>query len=71
MSTTGTSPEARIIVRRRPDRKAELSVYDPQKGKETRTGMTVGPGDDLIDAEVLRMKRLLERAGNRVTVKEM
>jgi hypothetical protein len=64
-------PEVRIIVRYRKDRRAEMSIFDPKTHKEVRTGLKVGPGQEAIEAEIYKLKRTLERKGNRVTVKEL
>lgn len=58
--------EVRIILRPRPDGSAEISVYDPQTGREDRTGMVARA--DAVDKEVRGLKTTLERAGSRVTV---
>ncbi len=63
--------EARIIVRHGPGLTAELSTYFVANRREVRTGMRAGPGAARVEAEVLKLKATLERAGHRVTVKEM
>ena len=66
-----TQCEARIIARRQLDGKVRLGVYDPITAKETQTGLVAGPDQDAIDREVYKLKRTLERAGNRVTFREI
>lgn len=57
-------PEARIIVKPGPEGRREISCYDPVTGRESATGLRGG------DQEIRQIKETLERAGNRVTVKE-
>lgn len=61
-------PEARIVIRHK-GRQAELSVYEPRRGREHRTGWHVAAGQ--VEASVRKLREQLERAGNRVTIKEM
>lgn len=62
--------EARIVVAPLKGGRHELSVVDPRTGRTSATGLTVAPGDEL-DEKVRQLKRTLERAGSRVTVKFM
>ena len=65
--------EARIIITRgqREDLRASIDVFDPYLNKLNRLGITAGPSQASIDAEVRKVKTQLERAGKRVTVKEV
>ncbi len=64
-----TLPEARICLRKLVNGQIEISVYDPHKGRESRTGLCVPP--DGVDDKVRELKVTLERNGCWVTVKEM
>ncbi len=63
--------EVRIVLRKKPGGKVELSVWSPSDRRERRSGLTVGPDRASIDRHVIEMKHCLERAGNRVSVVEM
>ena len=65
--------EARIIITRgqREDLRASIDVFDPYLNKHKRLGITAGPSQASIDAEVRKVKTQLERAGKRVSVKEI
>lgn len=62
-------PEARIVLRRDRSGNTELSVYEPERMREHRTGWT--EQQDKAERSIERLKETLERSGSRVTVKEM
>lgn len=63
--------EARIVLKRRSDGKTEILCWDPLNLREIRTGMTVPSHDDRqVAGEVRKLREVLEKAGNRVTVIE-
>lgn len=68
-----TKTEARIVISRgqRDDLKAVINVYEPATGKLTKLNMTSGPGEQRIEADVRKLAKQLERAGNFVTFKDM
>ena len=57
--------EVRIIVKEGAKGNQEISTYDPVSGREIATGLKGG------EREVHQLKETLERAGNRVSVKEL
>lgn len=57
--------EARIIVKPGPEGQREISCYDPATGREVATGLKGG------EKEIRQIKESLEKAGNRVTVREL
>lgn len=61
--------ETRIITRPRGDGGTEISVYEPARGREHRSGLVAPPGQE--EATVRQLKETLERAGNRVSHKEI
>ncbi len=69
MPSMKTLPEARICLRKLVNGQIEISVYDPIKGRESRTGLVASP--DAVDGKVRELKTTLERNGCWVTVKEM
>lgn len=62
-------PEARIIARETADGKTEISVYEPERMREHRTGWTVTQGE--AEKNIRELKDKLESRGNHVTVKEI
>ena len=60
--------QSRIVLRRRPDRKVEVSIYSLDQRREHRFGMLVGPDQISIDREVKQVKDKLEREGHEVQV---
>jgi hypothetical protein len=62
--------ETRILARDQGGGKTEISVLDPKSGKEIRTGLT-GKSAEETDRLVRTFKENLERAGNRVSYREV
>lgn len=61
------SLEVRILTRRRPDGKTEVSLYDPKNHREVTTGLAVTGDTAAVDKELTKVAEQLKRAGNRVT----
>lgn len=66
-------PEVRILLKKHEaSGKYELSLLDPATGRESRTGLMVGPDRASIDKQVRELKETLERSGSWVSdVKRM
>jgi hypothetical protein len=62
--------EARIVVGKADGQgRHEILCHDPVTGRDVKTGLAVGR--DQVESNVRQLKETLERAGNRVTVKEV
>lgn len=58
--------ECRVVIRRLPDRRVALGMYDPLNMRYEALG-THGPGESSIDEAVRGLKEAIERAGHRLT----
>jgi len=64
-----SQPEARIIARQTADGRTEISVYEPERSREHRTGWTEGQAT--AEAKIRELKDKLESRGHHVTVTEI
>ncbi len=60
---------AKIVTKPRRDGSVEILTHCPQTGRDIATGLKVKKGE--VEKTVKELKQNLERAGNRVEVREM
>jgi hypothetical protein len=63
--------EARICTRERRDGTVEISTYDPQTGREVRTGLTCKNTIAEVDKSVQQIADIFKKSGARVSTKEL
>lgn len=68
-STSSKRPEMRIVVRKTADGRREIFVHYPGSNKESHTGFMVKPAE--VQMNVRKLLLIFEKAGYRVTVKEL
>jgi len=63
-------PHAKILTRKRPDGRTEISAVDPKTGREVRTGLSTSSAAE-TEKTVQEIKHILEKGGNQVSYREV